>query len=498
MMGAHEELLLLSKIADTGELRPVLDAGVETDHFHTQDGLAIWKFIVKYYRGNKTTGEVPTRELLEDTFPKVNLPPEDRPSLSAVLKRFQDQHISTELTTLSDEINDYLDKPDVVLDMIGRKYRDLTRLKRTSRDIVVSSSLKEAMARYEQNRDRDGIMGIPYPWPTLNEHTQGMLPGEFVLFYGRPKSMKTWLLLKICCHAYDYASRRVLIYTREMTPQQMMDRSICILIGAPYSAYKNGTLGDIAVPEGGTMEDRFYALMDGMVDDEEVCTLETGHNKSLIITSDREDPKGGGVMGLRQKVEDHGPDLIGADALYLMRNDRAGKRSVKWDDQSAITQDLKDLALDTQKPLVGTTQAKRDSEERKGQSVANISFSDSYGMDCDLAVEILKKKITDEINELALAITGAREINLTGFAINGCAATDFDQMMMLARDEAGVIMLDPETKEPYEVPMVFNDYRDIKDFLKVADKDSGEKPVPKSKAEMGALAADAFSRSRRV
>lgn len=494
-MGAHEELLLLSKIADTSELRSVLDAGVDTDHFHTADGLAIWKFIVKHNRGNTTAGEVPTRELLEATFPKVELPPEDRPSLAATLKRFQEQHINTELSALADSIIDYLDKPDEAMDLIGNKYRELTKLKRTSKDVVVSSSLKEAMARYEQNRDQDGIMGIPYPWPTLNQHTQGMLPGEFVLFYGRPKSMKTWILLSICCHAYDFAGCRVLVYTREMTPQQMMDRCICLLIGAPYSAYKNGTLSDIPVPEGGTMEDRFYALMDGMVDDEEVCTLETGRNKSLIITSDREDPRGGGVFGLRQKVDDHKPDLIGADALYLMRNDRAGKRSVKWDDQAAITQDLKDLALDTQRPLVGTTQAKRDSEERQGKSVANISFSDSYGMDCDLAVEILKKKITDEINELALAITGAREINLTGFAVNGNAATSFAQMMMLARDEAGVLILDDETREPYEVPMVFNDYRDIKDFLKEADSDSKE--TPKSKVEMAKLAANAFSSARR-
>ena len=71
-----------------------------------------------------------------------------------------------------------------------------------------------------------------------------------------------------------------------------------------------------------------------------------------------------------------------------------------------------------------------DSEERKGQSVANVSYSDSYGQDCDLGIEIIKKKIDDEHNELVLAVTAAREMNLSGFAINGNAAADFSELLV--------------------------------------------------------------------
>jgi hypothetical protein len=307
--------------------------------------------------------------------------------------------------------------------------------------------------------------------------------------------MKTWVLLALACHAYDFASRRVLVYTREMTPEQMMDRCICILIGAPYGAYKEGRLSDIPVPEGGTMEDRFYFLTEGMRNDEDVCSLETGYNKSLIITSDRDDPKGGGVTGLRQKVDDHKPDLICADALYLMRNDREGKRSVKWDQQAAITQDLKDLALDTNKPLVGTTQANRPSEDSRGKSMANIAFADSYGMDCDLAVEIGKKRIDDETNELAMAITGAREVNLAGFAINGNAASDFGSLMEPLRDDAGVVQTD-DGGNPILVPVVFHERRDLIDFFKGEGEDE-KAMAPRSKAVTASMAAGAFARARK-
>lgn len=490
---AHEELKLLAKILDAGDLREVLDAGVTADHFHDRESLMVWKEIIRHWRDRYTSGEVPTREQVERAFPTVDLPRKDRQSLASVLQVFLSQHLTTKLIDMSTKIVDWAEeKPLEVLQDLDKMIADLTRQRRGSKDVVLSASLQEAISRYESNRDRTGYKGIPYPWEVLNEHTQGMLPGEFIILYGRPKSMKTWVLLACATHAYDYSNRRVLVYTREMTPQQMMDRSICLLIGAPYSAYKNGTLADIKVPEGGTMEDRFYFMVEGLESDEEVCMLETGHNKSLIITSDRDDPRGGGVTGLRRKVEDYEPDLICADAMYLMRNDREGKRSIKWDQQAAITQDLKDLALDKMIPLMGTTQAKRDSEEKRGQSVANISFSDSYGMDCDLAMEVGKKRIDNETNELAMAITGAREVNIAGFAIHGNAASDFGQIMKPLTDEAGVVRT--EDGKPVMVPVLFEEHHEIKNFFKIAGEDQ---QAVRPKAVTAKMAAEAFAAARK-
>ena len=414
--------------------------------------------------------------------------------LKEIVADFKDFSAKASLTQLSDDIMDGIDEPDVVLERIAKVTKELCRERRVSTDIVLSEGVNDVIDRYESNRDRDGLQGIPYPWSVLNAETQGMQDGEFILFYGRPKSMKTWVLLRVATFAYDFAARRVLVYTREMTPAQMMDRSICLITGAPYAAFKKGTLHEIPCPEGGTMEDRFYAVADTMYSDEETCEIETGFRKSLIITSDRDDPKGGGVNGLRQKVDDHKPDLICADALYLMRNDRAGKRSVKWDDQAAITQDLKDLALDASRPLVGTTQANRPSEDARGKSMANIAFADSYAMDCDLAAEINKKATADpERNELLLAITGAREVNMTGFAIHGNAATDFTQMRRKVFDAAGVVVSDAEGNALTE-PVVFYETREIKEFFK---EQTEERKRTSSNSALAGWAGESFSKSGR-
>jgi replicative DNA helicase len=358
--------------------------------------------------------------------------------------------------------------------------------------------MNSLVARYNANKEQR-LRGIPYPWDVLNTETRGMIPGEFILLYGRPKSMKTWCLLKIATHAYDYGSRRVLIYTREMSPEQMMDRCICLLIEAPYSAFKKGKLSEIPLPDGGTMEDRFHDVSSTLRIDEEACTLETGFRKSIIITSDRE---AGGVNGLKQKAIDHEVDLICVDAMYLMRNDRKRRKSIKWDDQSDITQDTKDVAIELNRPLVGTTQANRPSEDKRGYSMANIAFADAYGMNCDLAMEINKKTTRDpEVNELAMAITGAREINLNGFAIHGCPATNFEVLMRTVLNDKGVAQLDEAGNKMME-PVVFYENKDIRDFFKGADDEkdahnSGRFRPQVSKGEMTKWAREHFSASKR-
>ena len=501
---AHQELALIAKILDTGEL-PVVEAeGVVLDHFKTNDGFMLYKYILRYYQDKRTSGNVPTREMVEKKFPTINLPKPDRLDTKSVLAEFLDYYIKEELRALADRIMELSHKPDECLGELQVAVSDLTRDRRSAQDVIVSQSLETIRQRYETNRDRGSLRGIPYPWDVLNAETTGMINGEFILLYGRPKSMKTWVLLKIATHAYDRASRRVLVYTREMTLEQMMDRSICLLIGAPYSAFKKGKLREIEVPEGGTMEDRFQTFLDTMYQDEETCTLETGYNKSLIITSDRDyRGGGGGARGLYEKIKDHRADLVCVDAMYLMKNDRKNTRSIKWDDQSDITQDVKDVALELNKPLIGTTQANRPSEDARGGSMRNIAFADAYGMNCDLALEINKKSTPDpEVNEIALAITGAREINMTGFAIHGCAAADFGCMMQKVVNDKGVVQVDDEGNTLVE-PIVFYENRDIKAFFKDADDESDRhKPErlrpQRPKAEMVGWAKEMLQKGRRA
>lgn len=433
-MPANEELALIAKILDKSELRPVLEANIHIDDFHTVDGIVGFKHLLKYHRGKKTFGQVPTRDLYLRKFPTHVLPPPSKDSLEGMVLHFKTYTAGARLGKIVDTLPDYYDDPEKAVEFIQKELKELNRSSRVSRDVVLSESMKGAVNDYMTRKNQEGYLGIPYPWEVLNEETGGMLAQQFIVFFGRPKSMKTWVMLHCATNAYNYHNRRVLIYTREMSEEQMRDRCICLLIGAPYSAYRRGTLHKFPSRFGGTMEDRFIELAEMIQEDEKICRKESGYNKGLIITSDRDDPKGGGVEGIRQKARDWQPDLICVDGIYLLRNDRSGKRSVDWKEQYAISQDLKDVAQECMVPLIGTTQANRDGKDNFSEGSEDFSFADSVGMDTDLSMRLMKKRTENpDVNKLAVIIKVAREINMYGFAINGNAATNFDVLQRKAQ-----------------------------------------------------------------
>lgn len=472
----NAELALLAKVVDTGEIREVLDAGIKVTSFSDPYYRGVFQWIFDYYRNRQTSGEVPTRAQLRAQFANITLPPADRSSLSAAIKEFRDTNIRSSLVLLSDRFADCKDVDKALRDT-SRIIRDLMAQTRSTRDIVVSNAAEDCRQRYVDRKNPNLLTGIPYPWEVLTNETLGINRGEYIVFYGRPKSMKTWVGLSICCNAYKHANSRVLIYSREMIPENMMDRCICLLTGAPYDAFKKGRLHEYPHPEGGTVEDAFHDVLDTMFKDEKTCALETGQHKSIIITSDRDDKDGGGITGLQSKIEEYSPDLVFVDAIYLMRDDSAGKRSVKWEHQANISHELSDLASGSGVPFIVTTQANRDAEEKKGKAVSNISHTDAVGQDCTMAIEIIKKRIDDYHNELALCITASREINMTGFAIHGCAASNFSMMyrplIIDGVKQAG------ENGEPEKlVPYVFSDYGDIQDMFNEQQQSQRRKMSP--------------------
>jgi len=476
-MPANEELRLVAKIIDVGALRPVIDEGITLDNFLTLEGHPAFEYVWHYWHDRKTNGVVPTRELFETRNPTIVLPPEDRLPLDAVIKEFKNCYVTERLVKIGEEIIDYaVDDPDRVLCTMMKEVAALTRVRRVSQDLHLSESMQQAASDYEHRKNMEGLPGIPYPWEELNNESGGMLDGDYNVIFGRPKSMKTWVLLYIACHAYNYHNRRILIYTREMTPEQIRDRCACLLIDAPYSAYRKGVLNQYPCPSGhGTLENRFYEIVESMTGDEKTCMLESGYDKGLIITSDREDPQGGGVNGLRQKIEDHKPDLICVDGMYLMRNDRENRRSIKWRDQYAISQDIRDVCLDFKRPLLATTQGNREGKDNFEEGTEDVAFADSVGMDCTTLIKVMKKRTPDpEVNELALLIKASREMNMVGFAINGCAASNFGQLMQKVVNPENNQVLKDGNGNPLLAPVVFHDPNQIKEMFKKEKADEKE------------------------
>jgi replicative DNA helicase len=422
---------LLTKIIKEGDLRTPINLKITEDFFYAPLNRSLYAFLLRYFNDPATRGNVPTIELVTSRFKEFNFR-DAHQSIEALSEELRERKIETDVSRICDEtLTEVRSDPTKALYGLRDKLTNLQASSTKSRDLNFASSVEAIKERYLFMENLKGITGIPYPWPSLTDESLGAQKGEFVIFYGRPKSMKTWLLLQIACNAYLKHHYRVALFTWEMTPEQLMQRMASLLTKVDYNLWRKGRLSE---------EDKIkaFACMDAIASWE--------HSKSgrqdrpyLTITTDIGDPRGGGVSTVRQKIEELDPDIVLVDGFYQMRDDRNNKRTVKWVNQTAIIQDLKSLSIDLNVPIISSTQANRAGQSTDDDlGTTDIAFADAAGMYADYAIKVIKIPKKDEEDKenvnsvrdemlmeyqgrhgatLICQITAAREFQLDGFQL---------------------------------------------------------------------------------
>jgi replicative DNA helicase len=402
------EHALLSKVIETREFRILEKAKIDESYFFTPEGQEVYRFIRDIYHATATAGSVPSRELVQQqfrSFPFFNSN-DDVAVLTEILRKGK---IAVEVQMLAERLMMTVGtNPLEALADLRAATPGLSALADQSEDFSMAAAYNMLKARYEMVQGSKGVIGIPYPWQPLNEATQGMKRQNFIVVYGRPKSMKTWWALKIAVSAYVESRRRVLFYSREMSHDEILGRAACILAEVDYHEYLNGRLQ----PQ---VRDHLFGVLADLVEDEKYAGANNGgRNPFFIVTTDRDAEDGGGVSWLQAKIEETEPDIAFVDGMYLMKDDRTKSRSIDWKNISHISQDLKLTARRFDIPVVGITQAKRSAEQSHGEDLTELAFADSIGMDADCVFRVSKKFHVDpvlkkKVVDLLITAPGVRE-----------------------------------------------------------------------------------------
>lgn len=418
-MGASIEIQVIGKIIETQDFHTVTKLKIDESFFLSDSQTKeAFRFLRDHFLNENTYGEVPSWQLLQSRF--AGFPwAHSFDGLATLCQELRRQKMKADLYSAMDRMNATIDSdPAVAMAHMRESLTTMSTQHEITSDLLLSAAYEQLYADYNLIATSGGITGIPFPWHCLNEDTQGMHPGQFIVLYGRPKSMKTWVALVMAVHAYLHGMR-VLIWSLEMSEAQMLRRIAAIVCAVDYDKFKKGTLDQLT-------RDRVFQTLMTIRDEELLKVNATGHSAALLATQPRGESSG--TTALQAKIAEFKPDLVVVDGMYLMRDDRQKVRSVDWKSVAHISQDLKQCARINGIPIIGITQANRGADkDPKKADLAELAYSDALAQDCDLCLRVHKQKDpTTHEWEIVLSIPGGRETQLEAFVINGMAATNFE------------------------------------------------------------------------
>jgi replicative DNA helicase len=401
---------------------------VSVNMLNSPEAKEMFREIIAYYRDQHHYGRVPTARYMKDRFPSFDhLQPKE--TVEELCEEIRKNTIRKQIMETCEKAQ-YQAVKDPYKALSGLRSDVLLTqaLTSSSRDIIFEDTVEEVIEEYSKDKNSSGISGVPYPWPQMNKETRGMQQEDFIIFFARPKSYKSWLSLYIAIEAYAAHNCRVMYYSCEMNEKLIRKRAACIIAGVDFQLAKTRELPPKS-------EKLYYAALRD-VKQSILRQANNGHSASFLLTHFMDDPSVGGVGHMMAKAEIFKPDLIIVDSFYRMKNDRTGKISNKPADQYAITQDLKNATQRLQVPIIGVTQRNREGEKEQLDDIEtsrDIAFTDATGQESDLFIRFIKgEEQPDGSTNIIGKIAGAREIRASGMLLQINPATKWDFVSWLS------------------------------------------------------------------
>jgi len=257
---------------------------------------------------------------------------------------------------------------------------------------------------YKKVKD-GGLLGIPTPWPTLNESTQGMQEQDFWVIVARMGIGKTFTLLHMMIHAWKNGYKPLLVLT-EMGGLRIAQRYYSIFLKLHYDKF------------------RF-----GMLDTEEEEKLIEGINSIegyIPVLGSELKVSLGAINAAILMVK---PDVVFIDGLYLTERKKGTDRYVGVSDAA---DECKRLAKKYNIRIVGSTQLNRSTDDDPNKVTdKNIALTDVIGWDADVIYALLRTKDMVVDNEMLFKKLKIREGAGKDFMVNWrFDDMDFDEMNM--------------------------------------------------------------------
>ena len=244
-------------------------------------------------------------------------------------------------------------------------------------DVVsLETILAESFERLDDlHKDKNKLRGVPTGYADLDNMLAGLQPSDLFILAARPSMGKTAFVLNLAHNIATQAKEAVLVFSLEMSKEQLVDRLLAMESGVDAWALRTGRLTD----------DDFERLGEAMG---------TLSEAKLYI----DDTPGITVSDLRTKArrEAHTQKLglIVVDYLQLMSGgSRFSAEGNRVQEISEISRGLKGIARELNVPLIALSQLSRSVESRspKIPQLADLRESGSIEQDADVVAFLYRE-----------------------------------------------------------------------------------------------------------
>lgn len=363
----------------------MLEAGVSNDWWVNPDCRDLWRWVVKHWT---KYGEVPTATTTKDEFPTFPLVAVED-SLEYLLDRFigyrRYVHVEDMLQGAADILSRTNDH-EAALMLVEKSLTDIHREGTPgTTDLFLSRDPKLRYDEYLEDEKKSGsLLGLPTGFIKIDEATGGLQGGQLITVIAPPKTGKSQVLLQTCINLHE-AGSNVLFTTFEMTNQECKDRHDAMRAHTSYNRMRRRIL---TPPEKNDYLDM-------------LVHMETLPNELILSDS----ISGITVSALAAKIEQHHPDVVAIDGVYLMFDEVTGEANTPQA-LTNITRSLKRLAQRLNIPVIISTQTLLWKMKGKKVSADSIGWSSSFFQDSDVILGL--EEIEEDPESRLLKVVASR------------------------------------------------------------------------------------------
>ena len=272
---------------------------------------------------------------------------------------------------------------DSVINQAEKKMFELVQDRNQAGYSIIKDVLVDAFAQLERlYNQKEGITGVPSGFADLDLRTAGFHNSELIILAARPAMGKTAFALNIATNAATKSNVPVLLFSLEMSKEQLVNRVLCSEAMVDSNKLKTGKIE----------ENDWVKIVEalGPLSEAEMYIDDTA---GISITEIR-------AKARKLKLEKN-IGLIIIDYLQLIQGSGNRKIGSREQEISEISRSLKILAKELDIPVIALSQLSRAAEQRSEHRpmLSDLRESGSIEQDADIVMFLYRDDYYNEESE---------------------------------------------------------------------------------------------------